>query len=139
MISEVEMNHDIGMELKDEAVQQVSHFKWLVQSAKDKQFKYTVEATGEGEGNGCDVCMGEKDCWEYKYGKGHVDINKSGNESWCDECGICACSYTCDCPDDHSLCEHIQKVHSFNEKVTDPFENNCCPVIYEVKILDDRG
>lgn len=130
MISDVEYNHDIGMKLKDEIVQQVSQDKWLVQSAKEKQLQYTVEATGEGEGSGCGDCMEEKefDLWEYKYGKRDMDDDEGGNESWCDECDICACMYTCDCPDDHRLCEHIHKVHSYNEKVTYPFVNICCPV-----------
>jgi hypothetical protein len=115
LIAGVERRHDRGMHFKDEVVLQVSQFKWLVQSANEVGLQYTVvrdEDVDEKDRGSewCDVCI------DFNSEFGRNGDNES-NESYCHSCEICSCFYTCDCPDEHTLCKHVHKVHSFNDKV----------------------
>jgi hypothetical protein len=103
------------MYIKDEVILQVSQFKWLVKSATEAGLQYTVErdedVDEEDRGSEwCDICIDFNSDFD-----NHQD--NETNESYCHSCGICSCFYTCDCPDEHTLCKHVHKVHSFNEKV----------------------
>jgi hypothetical protein len=79
---------------------------------------------------GCKVC----EEWNTDYG----DPDEGINESYCENCDICSCFYTCNCSDGHSLCEHVHKVHSLNEKVNvnfiSPFYSGVC-TIYSITLV----
>jgi hypothetical protein len=113
ILAPVERRHDRGMLFKDEVVLQVSKFKWLVQSASEVGLQYKVERDEDfdEEEHGPELCG---DCIDVNSG---YDEGMKSEESYCLPCGICSCFYTCNCPDKHTLCKHVHKVHTFNEKV----------------------
>lgn len=105
---------------------QVSRFKWLVTEVTSSHgvrsvrslSQYTVtrdeELAADDEDRDKDDC---KKCEYRNLEYDHGNSDGEDNESYCEPCDICACYYTCNCSDGHTLCEHVHKVHTLNGKV----------------------
>lgn len=116
------------MDLDDKDVLQVSRFKWQVtsiistrgarggsvQQVKQYTVKLIKEDLADSEDSNNEACQ-KCEFVNVDYDRGHSD--GEDNESYCEQCDICACFYTCNCPDGHTLCEHVHKVHMLTKKV----------------------